>query len=382
MSYQKIYLGTECRSAEEPLPGEQASRDNDVNGEPVEPPKVWDFKDPFVFAPPKPDRDPWSILLEPLMEKDKIQCEAWKDEVQNLLIFAGLFSAVVTAFIIESYKSLKPDPNDAIISLLSVIANRLDNTANSTLVFPTSTDGPSFSPNMSSIRVNTFWFISLVLSLATVLVGIISLQWIREHQNYPKLSPKETYALFNMRAEGLESWQIPKIFTALPLLLQSALVLFLSGIVDFLSSFGGIVVIPVGAMTTLILLFLVATTVLPGLQGSLLFLPYPYLRSSKTPAAPCPYKSPQAHAFRSVLRSIIRIGSKIFPGRQIWRKTHRFAAYIGMTWTGQRWAEFDMAWLRLRDAFARRSCGRLFEEHYYFEDVPVYDLACGLMASV
>ncbi|KDR74149.1 hypothetical protein GALMADRAFT_25744, partial [Galerina marginata CBS 339.88] len=127
--------------------------------------------------------DPWSILLEPLMERDKMQCEAWRDEVQNLLIFAGLFSAVVTAFIIESYKKLQPDPNDAIISLLSVIANRLDNTTHSASV-PLPSAGPksSFSPTNSSVRVNSFWFTSLVLSLATVLFGIISLQWIREHQ--------------------------------------------------------------------------------------------------------------------------------------------------------------------------------------------------------
>ncbi|KDR68545.1 hypothetical protein GALMADRAFT_24146, partial [Galerina marginata CBS 339.88] len=158
--------------------------------------------------------------LEPLLKKDKMQCDAWKEEVQNLLIFAGLFSAVVTAFIIESYKMLQRDPNDAIISLLSVIANRLDNT---TATIPTPIllssigSGSSFSPTTSSIRINNFWFISLVLSLATVLVGIISLQWIREHQNYPNLPPRECFALFNMRADGLKRWHVPKIFTALPL---------------------------------------------------------------------------------------------------------------------------------------------------------------------
>ncbi|KDR83160.1 hypothetical protein GALMADRAFT_26591, partial [Galerina marginata CBS 339.88] len=124
--------------------------------------------------------DPWSILLEPLMKKDEAQCNAWKEEVQNLLIFAGLFSAVVTAFIIESYKTLQPDPNDTIISLLSVIANRLDNTTTPIPVLLSPTDpGSHPTPATSSIRINNFWFISLVLSLATVLVGTISLQWIR-----------------------------------------------------------------------------------------------------------------------------------------------------------------------------------------------------------
>lgn len=39
-------------------------------------PKVWDFKDPFVFTVLKPDCDLWSMLLKPLMKKEKIQCEA------------------------------------------------------------------------------------------------------------------------------------------------------------------------------------------------------------------------------------------------------------------------------------------------------------------
>ncbi|KAF9484085.1 hypothetical protein BDN70DRAFT_826282 [Pholiota conissans] len=67
-------------------------------------------------------------LLKPEMEADKIQCDAWKDEVQTLLIFAGLF-AVVTAFVIESYKFLLPDPNDTIISLLTQIANAPNNSS-------------------------------------------------------------------------------------------------------------------------------------------------------------------------------------------------------------------------------------------------------------
>lgn len=41
-----------------------------------------------------------------------------------------------------------------------------------------------------------------------------------------------------MQADGLETWHIDKIFTLLPLLLQSALVLFLGGVIDFLYVIG------------------------------------------------------------------------------------------------------------------------------------------------
>jgi len=39
---------------------------------------------------PKIDGDPFILLLESQMKKDKARCEAWKDEVQYLLIFVSL----------------------------------------------------------------------------------------------------------------------------------------------------------------------------------------------------------------------------------------------------------------------------------------------------
>ncbi|KAF9553579.1 hypothetical protein CPC08DRAFT_594837, partial [Agrocybe pediades] len=180
----------------------------------------------------KPTEDPWALLLRPLLEKDKRQCDVWIDEVQNLLIFAGLFSAVITSFVVESYKNLQPDPNDSIISLLSVIAISSQSSSNNSSSLPISQ--PPFTPAASSVRVNVLWFMSLVLSLTTVLVGIISLQWIREHQSYPALSPKEVYALLHMRTQSLRQWHVPSIFRTLPILLQIALALFLVGLIDFL----------------------------------------------------------------------------------------------------------------------------------------------------
>ncbi|KDR68812.1 hypothetical protein GALMADRAFT_146143 [Galerina marginata CBS 339.88] len=169
---------------EEVLPDEQTQEEKQP-----ELPKIWDLDDDFLYATPKPDRDPWSILLEPLMKKDETQCNAWKEEAQNpdihellsillsilashivnlhiIMHKAGLFSAVVTAFIIESYKTLKPDPNNTIISLLSIIANRLDNTTTPIPVLLSPTGSVSHSsPARPSIRINQFWLISLVLSL-------------------------------------------------------------------------------------------------------------------------------------------------------------------------------------------------------------------------
>lgn len=52
--------------------------------------KVPGLEDPYEHAPPKPDGDLWAILLKPELEADKMRCDAWKEEVQNLLIFVCL----------------------------------------------------------------------------------------------------------------------------------------------------------------------------------------------------------------------------------------------------------------------------------------------------
>ena len=52
--------------------------------------------DPPQYPLPKIDRDPFTLLLERRIVKEKARCDAWKDEVQNLLIFVSLGFAMCT----------------------------------------------------------------------------------------------------------------------------------------------------------------------------------------------------------------------------------------------------------------------------------------------
>lgn len=271
---------------------------------------------------------------------------------------------MVTAFVIESYKFLQPDPNDVIISLLSEISNGL-NTASSSNSSPRSpiSTGTSFVQTPSSVRINVFWFISLILSLTTVLVGTISLQWLREHQSYPRLSPKESLAILHMRTESLKAWYVPQIFSALPLLLQGALVLFLAGLVDFTLLLGTKLAAPIACIIGLILLFLAATTALPALQH--LFLMSGLFSSDAVPT-PCAFKSPQSQVFRTLSGLFLYFLSFILPTVYLPEKqvsedmdnilphdsdwSHLFP-YIYTIWHRKTWPTFDFEWLSLRDAW-------------------------------
>lgn len=304
-----------------------------------------------------------------------MRCNAWKEEVQTLLIFvtinflrsifmftnyihekAGLFSAVVTSFVVESYKFLRPDPNDAIIGLLFNIANSLNGSSQ----FPTSvnismkTTSPTRAP--SSVRINVFWFLSLILSLTTVLVGTIGLQWLREHQSYPEYSAKETLAILRMRSQAIETWYASHMFAALPLLLQAALVLFFGGLIDFSILLGMKVTIPVALIIGLTLLFLAATTVLPTVQA-LFFLTSLYPR--KSIPTPCAFKSPQSHAFRNLSLGcfhFLALGlsrstlSKYLFRNPVPSKQRHLYPYLYTIWTKNKWPAIDREWLPLRDA--------------------------------
>jgi hypothetical protein len=50
--------------------------------------KILDHDAPYKHAPPK-DGDPWTTVLTPELEADTVRCTAWKEEVQNLLIFVS-----------------------------------------------------------------------------------------------------------------------------------------------------------------------------------------------------------------------------------------------------------------------------------------------------
>ncbi|KAH9477537.1 hypothetical protein JR316_0009759 [Psilocybe cubensis] len=347
--------------------------------------KPWTIDDEAYKFAPKKEGNPWQKLLEPVLQKEKIRCEAWKDEVGNLLIFAGLFSAVVTAFIIESYKTLQPDPNLDIVTLLTQISTKLHNPGNDTV--PVALPSQFFSPTHSAIRVNVFWFLSLILSLTTVLVGIVALQWIREYQAYPGQSARNSFAIHHMRAEGMDRWHVWDILAALPLMLQTAVVLFFAGVIDFLGALGSqAVTVSATTVVAMTLLFLVVTFTLPAIQVVYLRFCLVFSVPSAKPPSQCPFKSPQANIFRVGLDTCPRLFASVmrYPLRLMQyavrpilhhRQYKRIAKLFGhplahsmdqsklpirfhllsFRFWNKNWIDFDLIWLQVRDAYSRYS---------------------------
>ncbi|PPQ80594.1 hypothetical protein CVT25_001556 [Psilocybe cyanescens] len=329
---------------------------------PAEDDKAWELKDDFKYAPKQPVGDPWKVLFDPLVEKEKHRCDAWNNEIQNLLIFAGLFSGLVTAFISQSYKTLQPDPNADIVSLLTIIAEGLtNNNSSNTLARVASIANPpssSFSPSSAAVRVNVCWFISLILSLTVILSGIIVMQWLREHQAFTGQSSRDKIAILNMRIEALDKWHVHGIITTFPLFLAIALVLFFAGMIEFLHILGNrTVLVAVAAVITITLVLLSLTTVLPALQCILLYI---WILPQKPPS-PCPYKSPQSgffHAFcyytsymlAHLSERFLTIGRGLRWLSKLNTENQHALSYLSDTWSKKTWAEIDLCWLSVRQA--------------------------------
>ncbi|KAJ6535704.1 hypothetical protein B0H19DRAFT_903209, partial [Mycena capillaripes] len=120
----------------------------------------------------------WAVYVSEAEKYDKALIESWKNDMEGMLIFTGLFSASLTSFIVESYKTLIPDPGDSTVQLLSQISQQLAAAANgSTFQVQAPTH---FTPPATSVVCNALWFISLGLSLTCALIATLLEQWARD----------------------------------------------------------------------------------------------------------------------------------------------------------------------------------------------------------
>ncbi|KAJ7336942.1 hypothetical protein DFH08DRAFT_705816, partial [Mycena albidolilacea] len=220
----------------------------------------------------------WAVYVSEAEKYDKALIESWKRDMEGMLIFAGLFSGSVVAFLIESYKTLKPDSADTTVLLLTQISNQLAGTANGsnfTIVSQT-----HFTPPASSLICNILWFISLGLSLTCALVATLVEQWAREfvHRTDMHSDPVIRARVFAYLYYGFKRFKMHSIVGAIPLLLHTSLLLFFAGLVAFLIP----VNIPVSMVAATLLFILVAV------YASLTSLPLVHMD--------CPYWTPLSGA--------------------------------------------------------------------------------------
>jgi hypothetical protein len=154
----------------------------------------------------------------------------------TVIFKAGLFSASVTAFIIESYKTLTPSPEDTTVAVLMRISEQLATISNTSASVPLAPLSPGFSPPTSALVCNILWFLSLGFSLACAVSATLVEQWVRHYiiDTESGLALHERARVSAYLFEGLEKFNMAGVVKAIPMLLHISLLLFFAGLVEFL----------------------------------------------------------------------------------------------------------------------------------------------------
>ncbi|KAL0568156.1 hypothetical protein V5O48_013838, partial [Marasmius crinis-equi] len=283
----------------------------------------------------------WDVFTKEIEKYDQEMFKSWTKDLNILLVFAGLLSIVATMFTIESYQWLREDPANVTVALLAQISQQI---AQPNLLLPTKPQSQqSFYPAPSSVRINCFWFLSLILSLATGLLSLLCKQWLHEARETPTSMPRESLAIRHMRHDSFDKGKVPLLIATLPVLLEIALLLFFAGLLDFFGSLDIQPLFVVGCISIGAsgLLYLI-TTIMPGLavmeiiNREILRLNPRRNTGDLTTihGSAWSYKSPQAWAFFKVLSSSAE------PGQALERTMEELVSIC------QSWAHTDLMLLK------------------------------------
>ncbi|KAF8524101.1 hypothetical protein BU17DRAFT_19656, partial [Hysterangium stoloniferum] len=163
----------------------------------------------------------WSLYQKETEKEDKELASSLQVGIDELLIFAGLFGAILTAFLIESRKGLQVDP---LQEILQALQNQFAGTTS---------PPPPFQVSKYSLIVNYLWFSSLGLTLFSALCAVLAREWLA---NYIPVSPgsRSSDACERLlRVKRARQWRLESVVTGIPLLIQLALFLFTAGLVLF-----------------------------------------------------------------------------------------------------------------------------------------------------
>ena len=168
----------------------------------------------------------------------------------------------------QSYQLLQPAGPDPTLAALQQISVQLKSFSVN-VPFMNSTN-PAFVLNEASpppaprwaVWLNSLWFAGLICSLAAASIGIMVKQWLHEFLSGLSGTSREIARRRQFRLRNFHKWHVAEIVACLPVLLQSSLVLFLSGLLVLLWQLHRDVALVASVLIGILRTFMLGTTVL------------------------------------------------------------------------------------------------------------------------
>ncbi|RDX49714.1 hypothetical protein OH76DRAFT_1455771 [Lentinus brumalis] len=176
-----------------------------------------------TFFTEEQHRQAWENTADIVKKSSDEMIERWNKEIDTLLVYAGLFSAILTAFNVQSYPLLTPAPPDPVLMALQQISSQLTSfSVTSSFInatHPTILDlqAPAAPPpERWAVWLNALWFASLICSLSAASVGIMVKQWLNQYSSGLSGSSRQIARLRQHRLNALEKWCVGGIVAILP----------------------------------------------------------------------------------------------------------------------------------------------------------------------
>ncbi|KZT54218.1 hypothetical protein CALCODRAFT_438977, partial [Calocera cornea HHB12733] len=176
----------------------------------------------------------WPIYNGKAEELDAELIETCNDAMDNLLIFAALFSAIVTAFLMLSLPLLQPDNSQAMVDGITALSAQIAVLRDSDISMPPIYQASAFMLSMTDVWVNALWLLSLMISLTTSVLAMLIKQWLRAFVTDLPSAPRNRAHHRQFRLDGVQIWHVPRIASSLPVLIHVAVGLFLAGLMIYL----------------------------------------------------------------------------------------------------------------------------------------------------
>ncbi|CAE6449584.1 unnamed protein product [Rhizoctonia solani] len=203
----------------------------------------------------------WKVYVKESDRSDAEMVDGWNKSLDVILVFAALFSAISTAFLIESSKKLQQDPADVTAQTLLAISHTLSAIANGSrpLVSEPLAGGNTeeFTPSRTMVAINTLWYLSLSLSVATSLLAMLAKDWCHSfmagrtgHAYNQTLRRQRKWTM-------IKKWKMQELIVVLPSLIHLSLLLFAVGLCIYVVEMNMSAGVPVICVTGLAVCFYV-----------------------------------------------------------------------------------------------------------------------------
>ncbi|KAK0474802.1 hypothetical protein IW261DRAFT_1568298 [Armillaria novae-zelandiae] len=216
-----------------------------------------------------PNARVWRTYEDESRIHDANMVEESRDNVDVLL---------VRAFVVQTYQNMQAVYNAMSASLLFelVLVQRAIANGSSVKSITPSPLNPTiaFVPATTDVWVNGLWFVSLFLSLTTALVTVLVKQWLHHYVVLLSGTSRDRSFTRQFRYAGFQKWYVQVIIGLLPVRMYLALVIFLIGLVIFLSPLRDALSWIICAATAVVYAAYVAATILPSYSLSAMPLSY------------------------------------------------------------------------------------------------------------